>query len=108
MPRRKACFNFMAWSNLIRFKPQPKNYRDSHTSGSPTSASASLRANNLSTAGRMLIGRRRITVASPYLERLKALAGGRRRAAFGMTADTDDALVIRIFADGIGRSKVGG
>ena len=56
----------------------------------------------------MLRGKRRITVASPYLERLKALAGGRRRAAFGMTADTDDALVIRIFADGIGRSKVGG
>ena len=53
----------------------------------------------------MLRGKRRITVASPYLERLKALAGGRRRAAFGMTADTDDALVIRIFADGIGRSK---
>ena len=53
----------------------------------------------------MLTGRRRITVASPYLERLKALAGGRRRAAFGVTVDADDALVIRIFADGIGRSK---
>ena len=53
----------------------------------------------------MLTGNRRITVASPYLERLKALAGGRRRGIFGMTADTDDALVIRIFADGIERSK---
>ena len=53
----------------------------------------------------MLKGKRRITVASPYLERLKALAGGRGRAAFGVTADADDALVIRIFADGIGRSK---
>ena len=53
----------------------------------------------------MLIGKRRITVASPYLDRLKALAGGRRRAAFGMTADTEDALVIRIFAIGIGCSK---
>ena len=53
----------------------------------------------------MLTGKRRITVASPYLERLKAFAGGRRRAAFGMMADADDALVIRIFADGIERSK---
>ena len=52
----------------------------------------------------MLTGKRRITVASPYLDRAKALAVGRRRAAFGMTAGTDDALVIRIFADGIGRS----
>ena len=51
------------------------------------------------------MGRRRITVASPYLERLKALAGGRGRAAFGVTADADDAVVIRIFAVGIGRSK---
>ena len=104
MPRRKACFNFMAWSNLIRFKPQPKNYRDSHTSGSPASTSVSLRANKLSTAGRMLTGKRRITVASPYLERLKAFAGGRRRGVFGVTADTADALVIRIVAVGIGHS----
>ena len=55
----------------------------------------------------MLIGRRRITVASPYLDRAKALSGGRRRGVFAVTADADDALVIRIFADGIGRSKVG-
>ena len=53
----------------------------------------------------MLIGRRRITVASPYLDRAKALSGGRRRGVFAVTADADDALVIRIFADGIGRSK---
>ena len=53
----------------------------------------------------MLMGKRRITVASPYLDRAKAFAGGRRRAAFGMTADTEDALVIRIFAIGIGCSK---
>ena len=98
MPRRKACFNFMAWSNLIRFKPQPKNYRDSHTSGSPASTSVSLRANNLSTAGRMLRGKRRITVASPYLERLKALAGRVRRGVFGVVADAVNALLIRMFA----------
>ena len=104
MPRRKDRFNFMAWSNLIRFKPQPKNYRDSHTSGSPASTSANRRINNLLTAGRMLMGKRRITVASPYLERSKALAGGRGRAAFGVTADTADALVIRIVAVGIGHS----
>ena len=53
----------------------------------------------------MLTGKRRITVASPYLDRGKALAGGRGRGVFGVTADTDDALAIRIFADGIGRSK---
>ena len=46
----------------------------------------------------MLRGKRRITVASPYLERLKALAGGRGRAAFGVTADAVNALLIRMFA----------
>ena len=46
----------------------------------------------------MLRGKRRITVASPYLDRLKALAGGRRRVAFGVTADAINALLIRMFA----------
>ena len=49
----------------------------------------------------MLNGKRRITVASPYLDRLKALAGGRRRAAFAATADAVNALLIRIISVGI-------
>ena len=49
----------------------------------------------------MLNGKRRITVASPYLDRAKTFASGRGRVVFGMTADTDDALVIRIISVGI-------
>ena len=46
----------------------------------------------------MLTGKRRITVASPYLDRGKALAGGRGRGVFGVTADAVNALLIRMFA----------
>ena len=46
----------------------------------------------------MLRGKRRITVASPYLERLKALAGRVRRGVFGVVADAVNALLIRMFA----------
>ena len=46
-------------------------------------------------AGSMLRGRWRITVGSPYLERLKAFAGGRRRGVFGVTADAVNALLAR-------------
>jgi hypothetical protein len=66
-------------------------------SGSPALLTASRCATNLFTAGTMLRGKRRITVASPYLDRLKAFTGGRGRTRFGAIAVSVVVLAIRLF-----------